>query len=303
MTERIDVFAHVLPPKFYQSMLKIDPQIPQKFPFINIKSLSDIGVRRANFDGATKQVISAVNINPEDFVDGEQAANLCRQANNEMATMITENADMFLAGIAMLPMNNIPAAIKIIDNLPANFVGVQVFTRANGRSIAAADYDPIFKTAANHHLLVLLHPIFDSRKPDNNLVFSWEYELSQAALELVETGLFDRYPNIKIIIHHAGAMIPFFAGRIDHILSAKQAAAFKKFYVDTALLRNAPSLQLAIDYFGANHVMFGTDAPFGESPAGATRTIIAALKQLNLPTDSQALINKANYQRLVAKIK
>ena len=49
--------------------------------------------------------------------------------------------------------------------------------------------------------------------------------------------------------------------------------------------------------------MFGTDAPFGESPAGATRTIIAALKQLNLPTDSQALINKANYQRLVAKIK
>lgn len=303
MTERIDVFAHVLPPKFYQSMLKIDPQIPQKFPFINIKSLSDIDVRRANFDGATKQVISAVNINPEDFVDGEQAANLCRQANNEIATMITENADMFLAGIAMLPMNNIPAAIKIIDNLPANFVGVQVFTRANGISIAAADYDPIFKAAANHHLLVLLHPIFDSRKPDNNLVFSWEYELSQAALELVETGLFDRYPNIKIIIHHAGAMIPFFAGRIDHILSAKQAAAFKKFYVDTALLGNAPALQLAIGYFGANHVMFGTDAPFGESPAGATRTIIAALKQLNLPTDSQALINKANYQRLVAKIK
>ena len=46
MTERIDVFAHVLPPKFYQSMLKIDPQIPQKFPFINIKSLSDILIRK-----------------------------------------------------------------------------------------------------------------------------------------------------------------------------------------------------------------------------------------------------------------
>ena len=103
MTERIDVFAHVLPPKFYQSMLKIDPQIPQKFPFINIKSLSDIGVRRANFDGATKQVISAVNINPEDFVDGEQAANLCRQANNEMATMITQKYLHELMAEALLP--------------------------------------------------------------------------------------------------------------------------------------------------------------------------------------------------------
>lgn len=303
MTNRIDVFAHVLPPHFYQSMLKIDPQIPPKFPFINIKALSDMELRRTNFDGTTKQVISAVNINPEDFVNADQAATLCQQANEEISSMVAENSDMFCAGIAMLPMNNVPAAIKVINNLPENFVGIQMFTRANGKSIASPEYDSIFKAAANRNLLILLHPIFDSRKPDNNLVFSWEYELSQATLRLVQNGIFDRYPNIKIIIHHAGAMIPFFAGRIDHILPAEQASSFKKFYVDTALLGNAPALRLAIDYFGPEHVLFGTDAPFGEQPAGATQTIINALAELQLSAKGTQAINYENYQRLVADIK
>lgn len=303
MTERIDVFAHVLPPRFYQSMLKIDPQIPQKFPFINIKTLSDMELRRDNFDGMIKQVISAVNINPEDFVNGNQAASLCQQANVEISTMVAENSDMFHAGIAMLPMNNVPAAIQIINTLPDDFVGIQVFTRANGKSIADAEYDQIFKAAANRNLLVLLHPVFDSRKPDNNLVFSWEYELSQAMLELVQSGIYEKYPDLKIIVHHAGAMIPYFAGRIDHILPPAQADDFKKFYVDTALLGNAPALQLAIDYFGPDHVLFGTDAPFAEQPAGATQTIIKALADLRRPSKEMQAINYENYQRLVAKIK
>lgn len=50
------------------------------------------------------------------------------------------------------------------------------------KSIANPEFDPIFKKAAKLNLPLWLHPVFDQRKPDNNLVFSWEYELSQAML-------------------------------------------------------------------------------------------------------------------------
>lgn len=303
MTNRIDVFAHVLPPKFYQTMLKIAPEIPQRFPFINIAALSDMKLRRQHFDGETRQVISAVNINPEDFTVPAQAADLCRQANQEISELVDRYPEMFTAGIAMVPMNNVPAAVEMINDLPDNLVGIQIFSRALGKSIADPTFAPVFAAAAKRGLLVLLHPVFDSRKPDNNLVFSWEYELSQAMLQLIQAGLFERWPEIKLIVHHAGAMVPFFAERITHILSSQQAADFKKFYVDTALLGNAPALRLTLDYFGADHVLFGTDAPFGEAPAGATQTIIQALAQLKLAPRTQEAINKVNYQRLVANIK
>lgn len=64
---------------------------------------------------------------------------------------------------------------------------------------------------------------------------------------------FEECPNIKIIVHHAGAMIPFFAGRIDNIVKDKKDD-FKKFYVDTAILGNSKALELAIDYFGIDRV-------------------------------------------------
>lgn len=62
-------------------MLSIDVEISKRFPFIKIGALTNMTVRRQNFDGITKQVISAVNVNPEDFVGAKEAATLCRQAN------------------------------------------------------------------------------------------------------------------------------------------------------------------------------------------------------------------------------
>ena len=208
--------------------------------------------------------------------------------------------DRFLKGIAMLPMNNMDAAVEIIKGIPASdtLVGAQIFTRALGKSIADPEFQPVFKAAAENGVPLLLHPVFDARKPDNNIVFSWEYELSNAMLQLVQAKNFDQYPTLKIIVHHAGAMAPFFAGRIDRILPAEQAAAFRRFYVDTAILGNPPALRLAIDYYGSDHVLFGTDAPFGIAPVGATSEILKSLEELHLPKDQQEAIYFKNYQRL-----
>lgn len=298
---KIDAFAHILPAKFYQQMLKIDPKIPEKYPFIRIKTLTDMDDRLKEWpDKSIKQVISLVNINPEDYVDPDKSAELCDNANQELSTIVSAHPDFFSAGVAILPMNNIKAAVNVIEQVAQNsiLVGAQIYTRHLGKSIADPVFRPVLAKAAELNVPLWLHPVFDQRKPDNELVFSWEYELSQAMLELVQSDLFEKYPQIKIIVHHAGAMAPFFAGRIDHILDPVHAADFKKFYVDTAIIGNPAALNLTIDYFGIDHVLFGTDAPFAIQPSGASKIIVDAIDKLGLSEDNLSKIYHINYARL-----
>lgn len=238
---KIDAYAHILPAKYYQKMLEVEPNIPNMFPFIKIKTLMDLDERLAKWPSKdTKQVISLANISPEDFTDSETSAELCKSANTELEEVVEEYPDQFAGAVAILPMNNIEAACEIISNIKQSqhLIGAQVFTRHLGKSIADKEFRPVLTQAAKMNVPLWMHPVFDSRKPDNNLVFSWEYELSQAMLQLVQSNIFQNNPNLKILIHHAGAMVPFFSGRIDHILDEKHAQDFKKFYVDTAILGN-----------------------------------------------------------------
>lgn len=302
MTQKIDVFAHVLLPDFYQKMLAIEPKLPELFPFIQHPLLSDLDKRRSLWDGQTQQLISYVNVNPEDYVSSEEAALLCREANQELANVVAQNRDIYPAGVAMVPMNNLEEAVKIMEEVATSeeLVGIQLFTRALGKSIADPDYRIIFETSQRLNLPIWLHPIFDDRKPDNNIVFSWEYELTQSMLQIVQAGLYQDFPDLKIIVHHAGAMVPFFAERIHYILPEEQVADFHKFYVDTAILGNPKALDLTVDYFGADHVLFGTDAPLGIAPAGATQVIIDAIEALDLSDQDKDAIFAGNVQKLLA---
>lgn len=299
---KIDAFAHILTPNFYQTMLDIDATIPQKYPFIKIETLVSLDERLEQWpDKNTKQVVSFANINPEDFVNGERAKEIAVNANQELAGIVANYPDKFEAGVGMLAMNNIPASLKILDAIKENpyLVGAQIFTRHLGKSIADPEFEPILVKAAELNLPLWLHPVFDKRKPDNNLVFSWEYELSQAMLQLVQSDIFKKVPNLKILVHHAGAMVPYFSGRIEHILDQEHAEMFKNFYVDTAILGNTPALQLALDYFGINHVLFGTDAPFAVMPAGADKIVTDAIENLDISDLYDKKIFETNYQHMI----
>lgn len=299
---KIDVFAHVLLPKFYEKMLKIDANIPKDIPFINNEVLTDMKKRRETALSGVKQIISYVNVNPEDYVDGDRAYELCKEANEELIQTIRDNSDIFYGGVAMIPMNNIDGAIDIMENQVLKnkeLFGIQIFTRALGKSIAADEYLKIFEYASKYNLTIWMHPVFDNRKPDNNIVFSWEYELSQAMMDIVNAGIFQKYPNLKIIVHHAGAMVPFFAGRVKYILGLEKEKDFKKFYVDTAILGNPKALDLAASYFGVDHLVFGTDAPLGIMPAGATKEILEAIDNMSITAEEKEKILNDNIVNII----
>lgn len=301
---KIDVFAHVLLPNFYERMLAIDAELPQKMPFLQHPLLSDVKKREEVGISDVKQVISFVNVNPEDYLEAEQALELVKEANQELLDTVRMYPRQFLGGVAMLALNNIKGSLEILENFVAKnsqIFGVQLFTRHLGLSIADQTFRPIFAKCEALGIPIWLHPVFDERKPDNNIVFSWEYEQSQGMLQLVEAGIFQDFPNIKIIVHHAGALASFFSGRIQYILPEKQVEDFRKFYVDTAILGNSKALELTIDYFGLDRVLFGTDAPLGIVPAGATQVIVETIDSLPLTqADKQAIYSK-NFRKLVKK--
>jgi len=204
----------------------------------------------------------------------------------------------------MLPMNNVPAALKIIDDQVATnneLVGVQLFTQAMGKPITDSTYERIFEKLANIGASIWLHPVFDNKKTDNNITFSWEYELTQAMNGIVAAHYFRKYPGLKIIVHHAGAMVPFFSQRIKYIQSAENYADFKNFYVDTAILGNSKALELARDFFGSDHLLFGTDSPFGIPPVGPTKVIEQAVNGMSITAAQKQQVFSGNWQNLLIK--
>lgn len=299
---KIDVFAHVLLPRFYQKMLALDPALSQKMPFLQNPILQDMEKRQALQDPAVKQIISFVNVNPEDYLEAEPALALVLEANQELLETVRTYPDQFFGGVAMLALNNIEGSLEILEDFVvkhSEIVGVQLFSRHLGLSVADQTFRPIFEKCAELDIPIWLHPVFDNRKPDNNIVFSWEYEQSQAMLQLVEAGIFQDYPNLKIIVHHAGALAPFFSGRIQYILPEIQVEDFRKFYVDTAILGNPKALELTLDYFGLDRVLFGTDAPLGIAPTGAIQVILEAIDTLPLSQEEKQAIYSENIKQLL----
>ncbi|MFS1663526.1 amidohydrolase family protein [Streptococcus sp. zg-JUN1979] len=300
---KIDVFAHVMLPRFFQKMQALDPSLTQKMPFLTHPLLTDIPLRCSQQPKDVKQIISFVNANPEDILDKQEALALVKEANQELLETLKAYPEQFLGGVAMLCLSDVEGSVEIIKDFVcqhSQIVGVQLFSRHLGLSVADERFRAIFEACAKYDIPIWLHPVFDERKPDNNIVFTWEYEQTQAMFEIVSAGYFQAFPHLKIISHHAGAMVPFFSGRIEHILPVKQAEDFKKFYVDTAILGNPKALALTIDYFGIDHVLFGTDAPLGVLPSGATELIIEAISQLDLAQNEQKALFSRNIERLLA---
>ena len=127
-------------------------------------------------------------------------------------------------------------------------------------------------------------------------------------IRLVFSGVLERYPTLKIITHHCGGMVPFFAGRlcgeaqqqldeaggINVKLSRPKMEYFKMFYADTALSGDStPALMCGYSFFGPEHVLFGTDLLFGIEKK------ITSVEQMAIPDSDKYQIFEGNAKKLL----
>lgn len=331
---KIDVFSHLFPPAYFERMKALAKDQGAIKRWLTIPVLYDLNARLAMMDAFPGyQQILTLSSPPIEFIAGpEESPSLARLANDGMAEIVDQHPTRFPTFVASLPMNNVAAALEEMDRaigvLGAR--GIQVFTNVNGRALDDPEFWPIFERATRvYDVPVWMHPARGANFPDYLAekksrfetwwTFGWPYETSAAMTRMVFSGFFDRLPDLRLITHHMGGMIPFFDGRVgpgldqlgsrtsdeDYEGLLKRMARrpidyFRMFYADTALAGGRSGLRCGLDFFGADHVLFACDCPF--DPEGGPmflRTIPQAIEELELPEDEKGKIYFGNAIRLM----
>jgi predicted TIM-barrel fold metal-dependent hydrolase len=214
-----------------------------------------------------------------------------------MAELVVKYPDKFIAAIAHLPMNDIDEALKEADRAinQLHFKGVQIFSHVNGQKLDEPRFQPLWKLMAGHDLPIWVHP-FNPPGFGHPVfhAFSWPYQTSLAMVKLIIAGVFEKYPDIKFITHHCGGMVPFHYRRVAEV----PVASLRKFYADTAVLGVTPALMCGYDFFGADHILFGTDMRISRDIDKTTGTI-HAIEEMAIPDADKQKIYEGNARRLL----
>ena len=225
----IDAFNHILPKK-YQAVL--EQKVPNRDMSSNLSryaetvpTLLDLDARFRLMDSVEgyMQVLTLAAPTVESVASPEVAVDLCRFANDEMAELVEKYPDRFAAAIAALPLNDLDASLKEIDRAirDLRLRGIQMYSDVNGMPLDAEALYPIYEKMERYNLPILIHPKRSPALPDypgeENSRYrawtklGWPVASSMAMFRLVYGGVMERFPNLKIVTHHCGGVIPYLA--------------------------------------------------------------------------------------------
>jgi aminocarboxymuconate-semialdehyde decarboxylase len=331
---KIDIFNHIFPKAYFDKMVKIAPDGKDMHKRVRvIPSIMDLDVRFKIMDQFPDyvQVICLPQMPIEAFGPPPVSTDLAKLANDGMAELVRKYPDRFPAFVASLPMNDpeglLAEAERAVKDLGA--VGVQIFSNVLGRPLTRPETMPLFDLMAKLDLPVWIHPARGADFPDYKgepkshyeiwFIFGWPYETSVAMSHLVFSGLFDRHPDLKIITHHMGGMIPYFEGRVgpgwdqlgtrtsdeDYFLLLKKLKKrpldyFHLFYADTALFGAREATVCGLKFFGVDRTLFASDSPFDPERGSAyIRWGIEIIDSLPISSKEREAIYEGNARRLL----
>ena len=326
---KIDAFAHILPRPYFE---RLERQLEQTmapsqlayyragvFSFDPVLTDLDARWRQIEPYGDDYAQILVLAVPPlEEIGPPAVAAELARLANDEMADLVRRYPDRFAGFAAALPMSDVEAAARELDRALTELgaLGAQLYTNVLGVPLDDPRFEPLFTQLEAAGRAVWLHPTRSAawadypaeRTSDYGLWWSigWPYETAAALSRLVYSGHMERHPRQIIIAHHGGGMVPHFSARlamgpgyrqIKDTLPRPPLDYFQRFYVDTALFGAPHAVRCVLDFFGPQHVLFGTDMPLG--PANAVAATIADIEAAGLSSDDRATIYAGNAVRLL----
>lgn len=327
----IDINAHIMPKRYFDALYKLDlPRFNLKDVIETLPTMVDLDHRfriMDKFDGLM-QVLTLSSPAVEELSDAENSPDLARMANDSMAELVLKYPDRFAAAVACVPMNNIDAALEEVDRAvnDLKFRGIQINTPINDKPLDSPEFMPIYEKMSQYHLPIWIHPMRTVNVADYRTeikskymifhIFGWPYETAAAMTRLVFSHIFEKYPDLSFITHHAGGMVPFLEQRIigayDHAemlrgakykqgLTRTPIDFFKNsFYYDTAIYGNTAALMCTYTFCGAEKMLFATDFPY-DSQFGEryTRQTIDAIKQMDIDDAEKKRIFVDNARKIL----
>lgn len=273
-----------------------------------IGAMDQYGIRSS----VLSYTISGINIDDMAFL-----ATLCRESNIALAETVSANPWRF-GGFAFLPLPDVDATLREIeyslDTLKLDGVGMH----SNMGGIYPGDerFDPVFEELNRRKAVVHLHPTdvpeFAARSlPWPPYIVEFVFETCRAVANLVYSGTMDRFPDVSIILSHAGGAIPFLAWRLwtgeftvpgfKERCPSGVFGALKRFYYDTAMASNAAVFGSLRETADAGRILFGTDYPY--MPEIAIGLYLNELNKENgFSGDLQEGILHSNAERLFPRL-
>jgi len=328
---KIDIFTHVMLPRYRKALYKhadrspIERAIQDKRPALWDNQLRL--VKLESYAGVV-QVLSTTIPPVEEVVGPEEAAELARICNDEMAELVAKHPKKYVAAVANVPLNNTEIALSEAERAirELGFKGIQIYTRVNNKPSSTEEMMPLYQLMTDFNLPIWLHPRRNASQPDwasekisSNQIFSifgWPYDTTAAMVRLVFGGIFEKFPSIKFVTHHLGGMVPYFSDRAmalwnnglellgaNHFpgLTKHPVEYLKMFYADTALHGNSNyALECGLGFFGEDRVLFATDMPFGgDNGAVSIRDTISAIDKMEISDATRKKIYEDNARRLL----
>lgn len=235
--------------------------------------------------------------------------------NDLLAATVTEHPDRF-AGFAALPLQDPQAAAKELERCVTQLglKGALVNAHTQGRYLDDPTLRVVWEYASGLDVPLYLHPangvdVADVLSGHPELIgpmWSWGSDTASHVLRLVFGGVFDDFPEAKLLLGHMGEGLPYVLWRLDSRwafhnhhgieLARRTPAAYLRhnLYITTSGVCDAPPLLCALLALGADHILFGTDYPF-EDMATAT----AFLRSAPVSEDDRAKIAHGNAERLL----
>ena len=276
----------------------------------NHPAWAPLDVMLAHMDGLGHQVDVVCTIGPLSVYFSELEPSAGRDAamlwNEEMAAAQKQFPGRFF-GTAAVPLKDTKTAIEVLDHavLKLGLCGANLpGSVGTDPRIDAERLWPFYKRAEQLGVPLFLHPtdavfadILDGY--NNTLHFSLgrAIEVSVGAARLILSGLMEYCPDLKIVMSHTGGALPYQSGRMDKNtkdakLPRPVSEYMKRMYTDT-VSPHAMGMRFAIEYYGVDNVMYGSDYPCWE-PAEALRL----LEEAPLSEGDKAKLYRDNVRRV-----
>lgn len=338
----IDFQSHIFPSEYLDQLKQADGNVVLEAPdpYSGMSYFYDriLGCRinTATFQGRDPELrirhmdnlgvdIQVLSIPPPgaDRFESQDAISIAKKGNDAISSLCGKYQRRFV-GLCTLPTSSIKASLDELDRSvhELGLRGFGCYSNLNGRPLDSEEFFPLYERIAQYRIPVYIHPTapLATRAVGLDimpvLIYGWAFDSTVAMTRLVYGRVIERFPEINFVVADVGGVLSFFAQRAKNIytgrteeiqkrygLNENPLDSFKRFYVDTAD-HPASTLRCALDFFGADRLVLGTNYPYGpEEGCLLVRSSVSAVEGLGLPKEEKEKIlglNAARILKLVA---
>lgn len=288
------------------------------------RRLLDLGPDRLEAMTATGLDVAVLSLTTPGLqnLDPDTAVALQGRVNDRLAEAVRSQPTRY-EGLAALATSEPSAAVNEVERAAKDLglSGIMLYGRTRTTNLDDPSLLPIFEAAAALRMPIHLHPqspplpvrraYYEGFGPAVDAALAthalgWHFDAGVQVVRLILAGVFERFPELQVIVGHWGEMTLTYLDRVEHLTAVARLprpvsdTLRHNLLVTPSGMLNPTSLQHAIDLFGIERVLFSTDYPFEQASYSGAR---AFLENAELHEDYKNLIAFGNWQRLTSDIR